>query len=141
MSSERTTRSPLNVGPNTGVLRGSPNFSNASRGAPESVIEQEGLALLVDHVVEERAELRARELRGRVGDCLHERCRSSCAAMAVPVLFSSSSMRVSSRSACSARLRSVMSSMMPMNCAGSPVASAQRVTVVRLQTICPSLRT
>ena len=36
MSPERTMPSPLKVGANTAVLRGMPNFANASGGAPDS---------------------------------------------------------------------------------------------------------
>ena len=36
-SSMRIGASPRNVGPNSGVARGWPNFSNASLGAPDSV--------------------------------------------------------------------------------------------------------
>ena len=64
---------------------GWPNFSNASRGAPDSVYSRNASPSLVGHVVEEGAELRAAELRGGVGDRLHQRCRSSFEASAVPV--------------------------------------------------------
>ena len=36
-SSQRMSASPRNVGPNSAVARGTPNCSNASRGAPDSV--------------------------------------------------------------------------------------------------------
>ena len=73
MSSTRTTPSPAKVGANTAVLRGMPEpGERLARRAGERV-EHIGLAGVVDHVVEEGAELRARELGRGVGDRLHGR--------------------------------------------------------------------
>ena len=59
--------SPRKVGPNTPVLRGIGNLAKASREHARQRIERVGLALLVDDVVEERAECGAGQLGGGIG--------------------------------------------------------------------------
>ena len=53
------------------MLRGMGKFEKASIGAPEKRVEHVALALFVEHIVEERTELRAGELDTGVGDDLH----------------------------------------------------------------------
>ncbi len=72
MSSLRTTPAPRKVGSKTAVLRGMGKRSNAERGTPDDRVEHEGLAARLDHVVEEGAELRARERRALLGHPLHD---------------------------------------------------------------------
>ena len=72
MSSERTTPSPLNVGrEDRGVARHREPLERLARHAGQRV-EHVRLAGVVEHVVEEGAELRADELGRLVGDVLHD---------------------------------------------------------------------
>ena len=72
-SSQRSDASPRNVGPNSAVTRGLPGLlERLARRAGERV-EHERVAVLVRRVVEERAKLRAAQLRRGIGDRLGDR--------------------------------------------------------------------